>query len=114
MANEDKLRDYRKQVTAKLNHASRRLREARNRARESISIAGTGCRFPGDARDPEGVCDLLAADADAIAGIPADRGRHADGLCRPLSRPPVADVTRQRTRRCPAHHKEPTHTDREW
>lgn len=92
MANEDKPRDYIKQVTAKLNQTRRRLREARDRVCEPIAIAGMSCRFPGGVRGPEGVCDLLAAGADAIAGFPADRGCDVDGLSTVMVTPRLSDA----------------------
>jgi acyl transferase domain-containing protein/acyl carrier protein len=83
MTNEDKLRDYLKQVTAKLNQTRRRLRELRERDREPIAIVGMSCRFPGNVRDPEGLWNLLATGTDAIAGFPADRGWDSGALYDP-------------------------------
>ena len=83
MANEDKLREYLKQVTAKLNQTRRRLREVQDHAREPIAIIGVGCRFPGAVRGPEDLWDLLARGGDAIAGFPGDRGWEAERLYAP-------------------------------
>jgi hypothetical protein len=43
-------------------------------AGELIAVVGMGCRFPGGARDPQGLWELLAADVDAVVEFPADRG----------------------------------------
>src|ERR1700730_437513 len=74
MENEDRLRDYLKQVTAKLRQTRRRLREVRERDREPIAIVGMGCRFRGGAQSPEAFWELLAGGMDGISGFPRDRG----------------------------------------
>ena len=41
---------------------------------EPLAIVGIGCRFPGGVATPEQYWDLLAAGADVIGALPADRG----------------------------------------
>jgi acyl transferase domain-containing protein/acyl carrier protein len=74
MADEDKLRDYLNQVTAKLRQTRQRLREARERDTEPIAIIGMGCRYPGGVQDPDGLWDVLAGGRDVISEFPGDRG----------------------------------------
>jgi acyl transferase domain-containing protein len=83
VADENKLRDYLKPATANLQQARQRLREVEERSQEPIAIVGIGCRFPGGARAPEELWQLLAAGVDAISGFPADRGWDLEGLYDP-------------------------------
>src|SRR5579875_570775 len=83
MANEDKLRDYLKLVTANLRQARRRLQEVEERSQEPIAIVGMGCRFPGGIRGPEDLWQLVADGTDAISGFPVDRGWNLDELFDP-------------------------------
>src|SRR5688572_11868139 len=46
------------------------LERAKN---EPIAIVGMGCRFPGDAADPESFWRLLREGTDATREVPADR-----------------------------------------
>src|SRR5713226_3414737 len=74
MANEQKLRDYLKRVTADLHLARRQLREMETGRREPIAITGMSCRFPGGVRTPAELWQLVADGADVIGDFPADRG----------------------------------------
>src|ERR1700678_1387592 len=78
MENEEKFREYLKQVTAKLRQTRQRLREVKERAGEPIAIVGMGCRYPGGVADPDGLWELLVAGRDAISGFPQDRGWEAE------------------------------------
>jgi len=74
VATEETLRDYLKWATTSLHDTQRRLRELEEQGREPIAIVGLGLRLPGGARDPEALWRLLSAGADAVAGLPTDRG----------------------------------------
>ena len=54
MANEQKLREYLKRVTADLHQTRQRLQDAESASREPIAIVGMGCRFPGGVARPGG------------------------------------------------------------
>jgi amino acid adenylation domain-containing protein len=50
-----------------------RLDAAERERREPIAIVGMGCRFPGEADDPEAFWRLLEAGGDAIVEVPRER-----------------------------------------
>ncbi|MEV0775474.1 type I polyketide synthase [Streptomyces sp. NPDC050428] len=79
-ADEDKLVDYLKRVTANLHQTRERLRELEAAEQEPIAIVAMGCRFPGDIRSPEDLWKLVAAGGDAIGPFPTDRGWDVDAL----------------------------------
>ncbi|MEV5510566.1 type I polyketide synthase [Streptomyces orinoci] len=83
MANEDKLRAYLRRVTAELDEAHDRLREATDKEQEPIAIVAMSCRFPGGISSPEELWRLLVTGSDAITPLPADRGWDLDGLYDP-------------------------------
>ncbi|MFJ1709799.1 type I polyketide synthase, partial [Kitasatospora sp. NPDC088346] len=71
---EQKLRDYLNRVTIDLQQTRQQLRDAEARSREPIAIVSMSCRFAGGVSTPEDLWELLAADRDAMTGLPADRG----------------------------------------
>ena len=83
MTDEDKLRGYLNQVTAKLRQTRQRLREVRDRDSEPVAIVGMGCRFPGGVVDPEGLWEVVSGGRDVISGFPGDRGWDVAGLYDP-------------------------------
>ncbi|MER6807264.1 type I polyketide synthase, partial [Streptomyces sp. NPDC000678] len=83
MANEDKLVDYLKRVTASLHQTRERVRELENAEHEPIAVVAMGCRYPGDRGDvtsPEELWRLVAEERDAIGPFPTDRGWDAEAL----------------------------------
>nr|BAO66542.1 type I polyketide synthase [Streptomyces sp. MJ635-86F5] len=73
-ANDGKILDYLKRVTADLHQTRRRLAERETEDREPIAIIGMSCRFPGDVETPEQLWQLVSEGRDAITRFPADRG----------------------------------------
>ncbi|PSK80355.1 erythronolide synthase docking protein, partial [Murinocardiopsis flavida] len=83
MANDEKLRDYLKRVSADLQRSRRRVRELESRDREPIAITGMGCRLPGGVESPEGLWDLVRAGGSGISDFPDDRGWDLEALFDP-------------------------------
>ncbi|MBF9132825.1 SDR family NAD(P)-dependent oxidoreductase, partial [Plantactinospora sp. S1510] len=80
MADDEKLREYLKRVTAELHQTRQRLRATEDTLREPIAIVGVGCRFPGGVVDPQGLWDLLADGTDAVSEFPTNRGWDLENL----------------------------------
>ncbi|WP_030680025.1 beta-ketoacyl synthase N-terminal-like domain-containing protein, partial [Streptomyces sp. NRRL B-1347] len=83
MSTEQKLREYLRRVTTDLQRARRELHDVRAAAREPIAIVGMASRFPGGARTPDELWELLRDGGDALTEFPADRGWDLDRLSDP-------------------------------
>ncbi|MEV5731497.1 type I polyketide synthase [Streptomyces pharetrae] len=81
-ANEGKLREYLKWVTADLHKTRTRLQEHEDAEREPIAIVAVNCRF-GGADSPEELWQLLVDGVDTVAPFPDDRGWDIDSLYDP-------------------------------
>ncbi|MEU0927084.1 type I polyketide synthase [Streptomyces malaysiensis] len=83
MAEDEKLLDYLKKVTADLRQARRRLRQVEERDREPIAIVAMSCRYPGGVKTPEELWRLVAEGGDGVTEFPPDRGWDVDGFFDP-------------------------------
>ncbi|MCA1217796.1 type I polyketide synthase [Streptomyces sp. 8L] len=70
MAEDPKLLDYFKRVTAELYQTRERLREAEQRGNEPIAVVGMACRFPGGVENPDDLWRLVLDEVDAISTFP--------------------------------------------
>lgn len=95
MANDEKILDYLKKVTADLHQTRQRLQDVEAQAREPIAIVAMSCRYPGGITTPEELWQLVAEGRDAVAGMPTDRGWDLETLMDPNPDAPGSSYVHQ-------------------
>jgi acyl transferase domain-containing protein/nucleoside-diphosphate-sugar epimerase/acyl carrier protein len=90
VADDEKILNYLKKVTADLHQTRQRLQDVES---APIAVVSMACRFPGGITTPEELWDLVAHGRDAVTGMPEDRGWDLETLTSPdVDKPGVSYV----------------------
>ncbi len=95
MADEHKLSEYLKRVTADLRKTRARLQALEASASEPIAIVGIGCRYPGGVRSADELWELVLSGVNAIGEFPTDRGWDLESMFDPDPDKPATSYVRE-------------------
>ncbi|WP_327364843.1 type I polyketide synthase [Streptomyces sp. NBC_01296] len=87
--------EYLKRTSIELIETRKRLKELTEAAAEPIAVVGVACRFPGGAKSPEALWDLVQAGADVVSEFPEDRYWDLEDLYDPQRERPGTCYTRE-------------------
>ncbi|WP_236745323.1 beta-ketoacyl synthase N-terminal-like domain-containing protein [Rhodococcus sp. BS-15] len=83
MADEQKLMEYLKLVTADLQKANKRVTELESAEPEPVAIVSMACRYPGGIMSPDDLWRTVNEGVDGTGPWPTDRGWDVEGLYDP-------------------------------